>query len=107
MLVLADAAWPMTMLPVLRPNDGTYTPKTRGTVTVCVSEVPVIVRLYCPGAAVLLAVSVKLLLRFVGFCEKLAVTPLGKPAIERLTAPAKPYCGFTVTYDVLVLSWPR
>ena len=48
---------------------------------VCFPEVPVIVTLYPPSAAVLEAVSVRVLLLVEGLGEKEAVTPLGSPDI--------------------------
>jgi len=53
--------------------------------------------LYCPTAAELLAVSVSVLLypAVVGFGEKDAVTPLGKPDAERVTLPVNPFTGVT------------
>jgi hypothetical protein len=53
----------------------------------------VIVAVYWPRAAVLLAVSVIVLglVLETGFGAKVAVTPLGKPAMERLTLPVNPY----------------
>ncbi len=49
------------------------------------------VRVYCPRLAELLAVSVSVLLPVVGFGEKEAVTPLGRPETERFTLPVNPY----------------
>jgi len=46
----------------------------KGVVAVRPAEVPVIVKVYCPGTAELLAVSVSVLLEVVGFGEKDAVT---------------------------------
>jgi len=60
-------------------------------VAVCVPEVPVIVRLYCPRVAVLLATRVRVLFPVVALGEKDAVTPLGRPDIERVTFPVNPY----------------
>ena len=48
------------------------------------------VMLYCPSAAVLLAVSVRVEDPFVGFGEKEAVTPLGRPDAASVTLPVKP-----------------
>ena len=66
----------------------------------------VMVALYCPGVAVLLAVSVSVLELVVGFGEKDAVTPLGKPVTARFTLPVNPYCGFTETEAELEPPWP-
>ena len=59
-------------------------------------NVPVTVTVAFPGAAVLLAVNVKTLLPLAGFCEKLAVTPLGKPETERLALTVLPDFGVKV-----------
>ena len=56
-----------------------------------------IIALYCPRLAELLAVRVTVLLPFVGFGEKDAVTPLGRPDAERVTLPVNPFNGFTET----------
>jgi len=59
-------------------------------------EVPVIATLYCPMAAELPAVSVSVgLYPVVGFGEKDAVTPLGRPEAERVTPLVNPFRGFT------------
>jgi hypothetical protein len=49
-----------------------------------------------PGAAVLLAVKVNVLLLVVLPGLKEAVTPLGNPEPDKLTLPLKPFCGATV-----------
>jgi hypothetical protein len=65
-------------------------------VAVWLPDLPVMVRLYCPRAAELLAVSVRVLLPVeeMGFGDKEAVTPLGRPEAERVTLPVNPYNGF-------------
>ena len=50
-----------------------------------------------PGAAVALAVSVKVLMDMAGFVLNDAVTPFGRPDATRVTLPVKPLCGRTVT----------
>jgi hypothetical protein len=65
-------------------------------VTVCAPDTPVTFSVYCPTAAVLLAVRVSRLLPVVGFGEKDAVTPVGKPDKERFTLPENPYCALTL-----------
>jgi hypothetical protein len=62
-------------------------------VIVCVCEpyVPVIVSVLVPIAAVLATVNRIVLLYVVGLVEKAAVTPLGRPEIERFTLPLKPF----------------
>ena len=69
-------------------------------VAVSVPEVPVMVRVLLLGVAVLLTVSVSVLLPVVDTGEKDAVTPAGRPAIERFTEPVKPYSGNTEIVDV-------
>jgi hypothetical protein len=63
-------------------------------------EVPVIVIVDVPEAAVLAAaiVNVVELVELVGLNE--AVTPLGRPLAEKETAPANPLIGTTVTFEV-------
>jgi hypothetical protein len=59
-------------------------------------EVPVMVSVYCPRLALLLAVKVSMLLPVVGFGLKDAVTPLGRPEVRaRFTLPLNPFWGFT------------
>jgi len=53
--------------------------------------------LYGPTTAELLAVRVSVLAPVVGFGEKDAVTPLGRPEAERATLPVNPFCGYTET----------
>jgi hypothetical protein len=59
-------------------------------------EVPVIVTVDVPVAAVLVAVSVKELVVVADAGLKAAVTPLGKPDADKLTLPVKPFWGATV-----------
>jgi hypothetical protein len=63
---------------------------------VSVPETPVTVSVTVPVAALLLAVSVSVLEEAVLGGLKLAVTPDGNPATERLTDPLKPLTGFTL-----------
>ena len=49
-----------------------------------------------PGAAELLAMSVRVLVLVVLIGLKEAVTPEGSPLAARLTAPVKPFSGLTV-----------
>jgi len=74
---------------------GEWIPSERVVVAVRLPEVPVIVSVVVPTLAELLAVNVSMLLPVVGFGEKVAVTPLGKPETSRLTLPVNPYLGFT------------
>jgi hypothetical protein len=59
-------------------------------------DVPVTVTVTAPVEAVLLAVRVKTLDVVPGFGLNEAVTPLGRPAAEKLTVLLKPFCGITV-----------
>jgi hypothetical protein len=59
-------------------------------------EVPVIVVKKVPAVAVLAAVRVKMLEDVAGFALNEAVTPLGKPAKDKVTPPVKPFCPVTV-----------
>ena len=65
-------------------------------------EVPVIVTVAFPGAAVLLAVKVSVLLPVVLLGLKAAVTPLGRFDADKLTLPLKPFCGETEMVPVAV-----
>jgi hypothetical protein len=53
------------------------------------------------SGAVLLAVSVKIACDAVGLGEKEAVTPLGRPAIARVTLPSNPFSGSTFKEQVV------
>ena len=55
-----------------------------------------IVTVDIPPVAVLLAASVKTLVPVVGFVPNEGVTPLGKPAADKVTLPVKPFCGATL-----------
>ena len=57
---------------------------------------PVTVTLNAPIAAVPLAVNVNVLAVVAGFALKDAVTPLGRPDVDKLTLPLKPFRGVTV-----------
>ena len=84
----------MDTLLVESVKDGAETVTLRVVLEVVEPEVPVMVALYCPRAAVLLAVNVsRLELAEVemGFGENDAVTPLGRPVTVRLTLPVNPY----------------
>jgi len=69
------------------------------TVVVLVSEpdTPEMVMVEVPTVAVALAVKVSELVVLAGFGEKLAVTPLGKVEVLRVTLPLKPFSGVIVT----------
>lgn len=59
-------------------------------------DVPVMVTVAVPVAAVELVLRVKVLVEVAGFVPKLAVTPAGRPEADRLTLPVNPPAGVTV-----------
>ncbi len=63
-------------------------------------EVPVMVNVLVPPAAVELAVRVNVLLVVADAGENVAVTPFGRPETARFTDPVNPDCGRTVTVEV-------
>ena len=75
-------------------NDGAPMARAKVVVAATAPDLPVIVTLYCPTAAELLAVNISPLDPVVGFGKKDAVTPLGTPDAKRLTPPANPFSGF-------------
>ena len=77
----------------------------RLTVVVCfkLPDVPVMVTVEVPTAAVALAVRVSWLVEVVGFVPNAAVTPLGNPEALRVTLPVKPFSGETVMVLVPLL----
>ena len=92
----------MPTLPWLeRVKLGPWIESGRLVLAVNVPEVPVMVRLVLTGVAVLLTVSVSVLVPVVATGEKDAVTPVGRPAIERFTEPVNPYSGNTEIVDVV------
>lgn len=66
-------------------------------------EAPVTVTVTVPVVAVPLAVRVRVLVLLVLAGLKDAVTPLGSPEADKLTAPLKPLSGLTVMLLVLLL----
>ena len=68
-------------------------------------DVPVILTVTVPLAAVLLAVNVTVLLEVAGFGLNEAVTPLGNPDADKVTLPVKPFEAVIVI--VLVPLLPR
>ena len=72
-------------------------------VAVRLPEVPVTVTVDVPAVAVLLAFKVSTLDAVVGLVPNEAVTPLGKPVAARVTLPANPFKGATVTVSVPLL----
>ena len=70
---------------------------------VSVPEVPVMVTLEVPAAAVLLAANVTMLVAVAGFVPNVAVTPVGKPDAARVTAPVNPPTSVTIMVSVALL----
>jgi len=70
----------------------------RATVVLAVRlpEVPLMVTVVVPVAAVLLAVRVSTLVPVVGLVPNAAVTPLGRPDAASVTLPANPFLPETV-----------
>jgi hypothetical protein len=66
-------------------------------------DVPETVTVTVPVVAVLVAVSVNVLVVVAGFVLNAAVTPLGRPDVDKLTLPLKPFCGVTVMVLVLLV----
>jgi hypothetical protein len=66
-------------------------------------EVPVIVRVEVPAAAVLPAVRVSILEPVVGFVPNEAVTPVGSPEIASVTLPVNPPAPATVMVSAVLL----
>ena len=102
---LANVALPAALTVPISPSDQTegspfttaVTVRPRVVELVKLPNVPVIVtgRLL-PVAAVLLALSVRVLVLLAGFGLNNAVTPFGNPRADRVTPLLKPFCGVTV-----------
>ena len=77
-------------------------PTVRAIVVVAVRlpDVPVMVTVVVPAAAVLLTLNVNRLEVLVGFVAKVAVTPLGRPLTARVVLPVKPFAGATLMVSV-------
>jgi hypothetical protein len=68
-------------------------------------EIPLTVMVNFPSVAELLASRVSTLVEVAGFRLKEAVTPVGNPAAERATLPAKPFNGVMVIVFLPWLPW--
>ena len=88
-------------------NVGTCTVRASVVVAVKVPEVPVMVMLLVPVAAVVVALKVSVLDPVVGFVPKTAVTPAGNPETASFTVPVNPYNGATATAAVEERPVPR
>ena len=92
---VAEVPWPrfkFGMLEIVKVGVRTFSASV--VVTVWAPEVPVMVMVFAPRAAELLAVKVRLADPTAGLGENDAVTPLGSPEATRLTLPVKPLTGF-------------
>jgi len=74
----------------------TFTVKESVVVLLKLPEVPLIVTVLVPVAAVLVAVSVSVLVPAVLAGLNTALTPDGRPDADKLTLPLNPFCGVTV-----------
>jgi len=81
------------------------TVRDRVVVAVKLPEVPVMVTVEVPVAAVALAVRVSTLVPLVGFVPNAAVTPLGRPDAASVTLPLNPPRSVTVIVLVPLLPW--
>jgi len=72
-------------------------------VAVMPADVPVIVNGYWPTGTELAAYRYRVLADCVGLADQRYVTPLGKPATDKLTLPENPYWSVTYTYAVVEL----
>jgi hypothetical protein len=81
--------------------------RVRVMVVVCVKvpDVPVMVAVTVPVVAALLTASAKVLVVVVEPGLNDALTPLGSPDADKLTAPLKPFCGETLTVLVPLPPW--
>jgi hypothetical protein len=87
----------------VRLKSGPATVRLKVVVCVKLPDLPVIVTVAVPKAAVALAVRVKVLVEVVGFGLNPAVTPLGRPEAAKLTLPVKSFSGATVIVIVPLL----
>lgn len=87
----------MTDQPAASVNKGALIESVSVVVALVLPEVPVIVSVAVPPVTEELADKVNVLVPVVVVGENDAVTPVGSPAIARLTFPVKPYFGMTVT----------
>ena len=68
-------------------------------------DLPMIVTVNVPVAAVAPAVKVRVLVVVAGLGLNAAVTPLGNPAADRVILPLKPFAGMMVMVLVPLLPW--
>lgn len=80
-------------------------PTVSATVVLAVKlpELPLMVTVEVPAAAVVLAANVTTLLPVVGLVPNVAVTPLGNPVAERVTLPVKGLTSVTAIVSVVLL----
>lgn len=95
-LVLVELPWPrVTLVEGESVKVGAAIVSVSVVEAVRVPEVPVMVTVEDPMAAVLLAVKVTVELLVVGLMENEAVTPAGKLVAPSVTLPVNPFCGST------------
>jgi len=99
----AEAVGARVKLSVDPPAEGELTVSVMVVVWLSVPEVPVIVTVEVPVAALLLAVKVTTLLPVVGLVPNATVTPEGNPDAARVTLPAKLFKSVTLIVSVLLL----
>src|SRR5579872_5455131 len=90
----------------LDPGDADELPTvtSKGALDESEPAVPLIIAVAVTGDASALAVNVTVLEPgVIGFEEKVAVTPLGKPVADKLTLPPNAFCGVTTTVDLAEL----
>jgi len=81
----------------LKPGTAAVTVRAKLAVAEMAPDVAVMMAFAVPTDAEALAVSVSVLVDVALAGLNAAVTPVGNPAIERLAAPVKPFCGVIVT----------
>jgi hypothetical protein len=87
----------LTLVEAVNAKFGAFTVRLMLAVDVSEPDVPVIVTALVPVAAVLPAAKFRMVSLVAGLGENVAVTPLGKPEIAKVTLPLNPYCGLTYT----------
>jgi hypothetical protein len=107
MVMVLVTLLPGSMMTVLAEADmvklGFATVRLIGMLFVKLPDVPVIVTVSVPLAALALAVKVNVLSEVAGFGLNAAVTPFGKPDAESVTLPLNPFTGMIVIVLVPLL----
>jgi len=110
MVMVAEPWVPRPMLKVLGEADrekfgAAFTVREMVVELVKLPDVPMMVTVNVPVAAVMLAASVNVLVPVVLLGLKEPVMPLGRPDADRLTVPLKPFSGLTVMVLVPLAPW--